>query len=104
MLDNFMGAEIAQDEIGWDNMVEGRMVRAWRDIQEQHITEKEYCSTALGWAVGVVVGMLEMVHSWWKNLCNIVNKWKTDGLTINHNEWLKVQVQLQMAKGTERME
>ena len=33
MPENFMGAEIAQDEILWDNIMEGRVAREWRDIQ-----------------------------------------------------------------------
>ena len=73
MLDNFMGAEIAQDEIGWDNMMEGWLEKAWREIQEPYLAEKEFCRTALGCAVVVVVGMLKMVHSQWKYHCNGLN-------------------------------
>ena len=40
LLENFMGAEIAQDEIGWDNIMEVWVARAWRDIQEQNLTGK----------------------------------------------------------------
>ena len=58
MPDNFVGAAIAQDEIVWDNIMEEQVARAWRDIQEQHVAEKESYSTALGCAAGVVVGML----------------------------------------------
>ena len=37
---NFMGAAIAQDDIGWDNMMEVWDVREYHDIQEQHLAEK----------------------------------------------------------------
>ena len=53
-----MRAEIAQYEIGWYNMMEERVARAWREIQEQHLAEEEYLRTSLGWDAGVVVGML----------------------------------------------
>ena len=38
--ENFMGAAIAQDEIGRDSIMEVRVAKSWRDIQEQHIAEK----------------------------------------------------------------
>ena len=45
-----------------------------------------------------------MVHSQWKYCCKIVHKWEEDFLHINHHEWFKVQVKIQMKKGKERME
>ena len=56
--DNFMGAEIAQDDIGWDNMMEVQVARALRDIQEQYLIEKESHRTVIAWSAGVVVGMM----------------------------------------------
>ena len=32
--EKFMGESIAQDEIGWDNIMEVWVVRAWHNIQE----------------------------------------------------------------------
>ena len=74
MPDKFMGAAIAQDEIGWVNIIEGRVMRSWRDIGKQNLAERESCRTALGWYAVVVVGILEMVHSQWKYCCNFLHK------------------------------
>ena len=38
------------------------------------IAEKEYRRTVLGWAAGMVSGMLEMVQSQWNYCCGIVHK------------------------------
>ena len=40
LLENFMGVEIAQYDIRWDNMIEGLVTRSWRDTQKQHLTDK----------------------------------------------------------------
>ena len=40
MPDKFIGSEIAQDDIGLDNMMQVQVARAWRNIQDQHIAEK----------------------------------------------------------------
>ena len=56
--DNFMGTTIEQDEIGLKNIMEGRVAGAWCGIQEQHLVKKESHRTTLGWAKGVVVGIL----------------------------------------------
>ena len=69
-----MGAAIARYDIEWDNMMERFVERAWRDTQETNLVETLYLRTTLGWAAGVVTGMLEMVHSQWKYHCGIVHK------------------------------
>ena len=56
--EKFMGTTIEQDEIGLKNIMEGRVAGAWCDIQEQHLVKKESHRTTLGWAKGVVVGIL----------------------------------------------
>ena len=38
--DKFVGVSISQDEIVWNNMMEGRVARSCRDIQEQNISSK----------------------------------------------------------------
>ena len=45
--DNFMGAAISQYEIGWDNIMEGWLARAWSNIQEQHLVEKNIAGQGL---------------------------------------------------------
>ena len=61
--ETFMGVSIAQDEIGWVNIMEGRVLSSWRDIQEEHLAEKKYRRAALRWDTGVVIEMLKMFHS-----------------------------------------
>ena len=103
-MDNFMGEAIEQYDIGWYNMVEVRLSRSWLDIQGQYLSKKGHLRTSLGWAEGVVTGMLEMVHSQWKYRCKFLHKREEYVLLNNHHEWLIGQIQLQLEKGTERME
>ena len=51
----------------------------------------------------MVVGILEIIYSQWKYCCDILHKREEYGLRIKHHEWLEVQVQIQLEKGTERM-
>ena len=52
----------------------------------------------------MVTGILEMVRSQWKYCYDIAHKLEEDGLRIKHHEWLKGQVQIHLAMGTESME
>ena len=67
LLEKFMGSALAQDDIGWGNMLEGWVARAWRDIQENILWRKNFTGQRL-------VGL----RGWWKGCW----KWLTQSGSI----------------------
>lgn len=54
-----------QEEIGWQNFVEGKLSKTWRDMQEVHYASIGSQRTASAWATGLVTRLLEAVHNMW---------------------------------------
>ena len=71
-----------QDEIGWQNFMEGKISARWRDIQEEHYRDIASRRTARRWAQNLVSSLLEMVHGQWKFRCDVVHERDAQGLKV----------------------
>jgi hypothetical protein len=54
-----------QDEIGWQNFVEGKISKSWGDLQLEYYHElHSKCSVDI-WTSGLVSHLLEVTHGMW---------------------------------------
>jgi hypothetical protein len=54
-----------QDEIGWQNFVEGKITQSWGMLQLLHYQEQQPKRTMDMWTAGLVTQLLELTHGMW---------------------------------------
>ena len=55
----------AQDRLGWDCMMEGRIPKLFVDHQRTHLAHTDTRMTAKRWARGLIQRLLQMTHKQW---------------------------------------
>lgn len=93
-------AAVEQDSIGWQNFLEGKVSRRWRDLQEQYFLERGSSRLSEFWASGLVKRLLELTHSQWKFRSDYLHERNQQGLKRAEAAKLVASIQEQFALGT----
>lgn len=97
-------AAAAQDIIGWDNFIEGKITQSIRHFQANYLRDVSSRRTPNRWTAGLVEQLLTIVHSQWVHRNEIVHRRERDGLrTAEHNQ-LKTRLEQELARGTDGMD
>jgi hypothetical protein len=96
-----LAAAMEQDEIGWQNFVEGKISKSWGNLQWQHYQEQ--LSVRLGdkWSAGLVTQLLKLTHGMWIHRNNILHAVDAQGLALQQAAELEASIHLEFFKGTE---
>jgi hypothetical protein len=89
-----------QDEIGWQNFVEGKITRSWGMLQIQHYQEQHSKRTVDKWTSGLVTQLLELTHGMWLHRNGVLHAVDAQGLPLQqaaeleaaiHDEFRKIR-------------
>jgi hypothetical protein len=90
-----------QDEIGWQNFVEGKISKSWGNLQWQHYQEQLLVRSGDKWSAGLVTQLLELTHGMWIHRNNILHAVNAQGLPLQQAAELEASIHLEFCKGTE---
>jgi hypothetical protein len=66
MTDNFSApAAAAQDVIGWQNFMEGKIAKEWGQLQDCHYVHLQSRCTVDHWTSRLILQLLELMHGMW---------------------------------------
>ena len=89
-----------QDQIGWTNLLEGKISKLWRALQSTYLQELGSRNTARTWAHGLIRQLLEFTHRMWLKRNHIRHKRAAEDGSPMDEESLDLQVQEQHEWGT----
>jgi hypothetical protein len=93
-------AAAEQDEIGWQNFVEGKITRSWGMLQ-LHYQEKHSKRTVDKWTSGLVTQLLELTHGMWLHHNGVLHAVDAQGLPLQQAAELKAAIHDEFRKRTE---
>ena len=96
-----LAAAMEQDEIGWQNFVEGKISKSWGNLQWQHYQEQLLVRSGDKWSAGLVTQLLELTHGMWIHRNNILHAVDAQGLPLRQAAELEASIHLEFCKGTE---
>jgi hypothetical protein len=94
-------AGAAQVTIGWVNFTDGKIARAWRDIQKSYYHSISSRRMTRTWATGVVHQLLMVTHSQWTHRNSILHQRDTSGRVLRDTQDLHAAVQAQFNMGVD---
>jgi hypothetical protein len=96
-----MTAALEQDEIGWQNFVEGKISKSWGVLQWNHYQEQLSVRSGDKWSTGLVTQLLELTHGMWKHRNSILHAVDAQGLPLQQAAELEAAIHSEFRKGTE---
>lgn len=96
-----MTAALEQDEIGWQNFVEGKISKSWGVLQWNHYQEQLSVRSGDKWSAGLVTQLLELTHGMWKHRNSILHAVDAQGLPLQQAAELEAAIHSEFRKGTE---
>ena len=92
-------AALAQDEIGWQNFVEGKIAKEWGSIQEQFYYSQHSKRMVDKWSAGLVMAMLELMHDMWIHQNSILHAVDDQGLPLAQSIALQLAIHVEFSTG-----
>ena len=86
VIQSVRSAAALQDRLGWRNLLEGRLCRAWVDIQADHYRRRGIRKHAPTWARGLILRLLQLTHRQWTYRNSTVHIRVRDNLTFAQQE------------------
>ena len=77
-----LAAARAQDDIGLENLLEGRMAKAWGELQHDHLLSDDSRRISRTWRAAAITAPLEFAHSMWTHRCGISHERDEQGLPL----------------------
>jgi hypothetical protein len=90
-----------QDEIGWQNFVEGKITQSWGMLQIQHYQEQHSKRTMDKWTSGLVTQLLELTHGMWLHRNGVLHAVDAQGLPLQQAAELEAAIHDKFRKNTE---
>ena len=91
---------LAQDKIGWQNLVEGKLSMLWRDLQDEHYSSIGSWWSSSKWAASLATQLLELVHAMWLFRNSILHGRDRQGLKCADTLALENAIWEEFALGT----
>jgi hypothetical protein len=88
-----------QDEIGWQNFVEGKISRSWGILQLQHYQDQHSKRTVNKWTSGLVTQLLELTHSMWIHRNRVLHAVDEQGLPLQQAAELEAAIHEEFRQG-----
>ena len=95
----YRGLAETQEEIGWDNFLEGRVSLHFRRHQKDYYQTVGSRRTALSWAAGLVERLILITHSQWIYRNSVKHHRETDGLKREERAELREHIEEQFRLG-----
>jgi hypothetical protein len=92
---------VEQDEIGWQNFVEGEITRSWGMLQLQCYQEQHSKRTVDKWTSRLVTQLLELTHGMWLHHNGVLHAVDAQGLPLQQAVELKAAIHDEFRKSTE---
>ena len=97
--DSLSRAALAQTHIGWYNMMEGKISKAWTAVQSEHLHSTHNNRIAENWIDQLILWLLDITHSLWEARNDIAHIKDPDGLRLEEGLDLKTKVTQEYARG-----
>jgi hypothetical protein len=94
-------AAMEQDEIGWQNFMEGKITRSWGMLQIQLYQEQHSKRTMDKWTSGLVTQLLELTHGMWLHCNGVLHAVDEQGLPLQQAAELEAAIHDEFRKNTE---
>jgi hypothetical protein len=94
-----MEAAAEQDMIGWQNFLEGKISKQWRELQEQHYNATFSIRSGDKWAKDMVTHLLEFTHDIWEYRNSVCHERAANGLKRKDAETLEQDILEEFALG-----
>jgi hypothetical protein len=102
MTDNFSApAASAQDVIGWQNFMEGKIAKEWGQLQDHHYVHLQSKCTVDRWTSGLVSQLLELMHGMWTHWNKTLHAVDDQGLPWVHSILLQTDIYAEFQKDVE---
>jgi hypothetical protein len=88
-----------QDEIGWQNFVEGKISRSWGILQLQHYQDQHSKRTVDKWTSGLVTQLLELTHGMWIHRNRVLHAVDEQGLPLQQAAELEAAIHEEFRQG-----
>ena len=92
-----------QKQIGWDNLLRGRLSRHWRTLQEKYYLNQEPPKSADRWAADLCYHLLQFSHSLWTQRNQILHERDAQGLLLAEGQTLRAAIDEAYAKGSQAL-
>ena len=92
-------AAVQQDQIGWDNLLFGRIAIGSRQIQTQHLRDTHSKRTIGRWCGNLVEHLLQLSHSLWKARNDILHERDEQCLLRDASEQVRTSILAAFAAG-----
>jgi hypothetical protein len=89
---NILEAAEEQDTIGWQNFLEGKISKQWRELQEQHYNASFSVRSGDKWATDMVTRLLEFTHDIWEYRNSVCHERAANGLKRKEAEALEQDI------------
>ena len=89
-----MAAAEAQDNIGLENFLEGKIARQWGAIQHDHLLDQQSRRISRTWRAAAVTALLEFLHRMWTRRCDVVHERDEQGLLLARGQSLRESLRL----------
>jgi hypothetical protein len=92
---------ISQDIIGWDHYMMGMVSKQIAKIQSAYLLHLHCNSSQLAssWIMGLIIQLLQVMHSQWIYICVLVHDRSTGTLISTHKEDLLKEIEHQLVLG-----
>jgi hypothetical protein len=82
------GAEQDQRNMGWNNVLFGRLATKWMHLQELHLSSKRSRRSSERWAADMTYKLLEMSHTLWMTRNGILHERDRQGMLLAEGQTL----------------
>jgi hypothetical protein len=93
-------AALEQDEVGWQNVVEGKISKHWGYLQLLYYHDLHSKQSVDRWTLGLVSHLLELTHGMWVHQNGIDHVIDEQGLPIHLAVDIKATIHEEFCKGT----
>ena len=82
-----------QDKLGWKNMIEGRFLSYYVELQRDYLRDIDTYTTAESWATGLMERLIKITHKQWLYRNSTVHFKSKDGRTLAEHEKIKSKIE-----------
>ena len=97
--DDLQQAVDDQRQIGWDNILFGRLATQWQDLQQTHLSSTKSRRSAERWAADMTYKLLQLSHTLWTTRNGIVHERDQQGLLLAEGQTLREAITTCYSKG-----
>ena len=99
--EQYLEAAQCQDQIGFNNLIMGRLAKHWKRLQTHHLSlicpRKRYSADA--WMKRLVYQFYKRMKTLWKNRCDLVHRAEGKAISKRDRKELKKEIKQQYALG-----